>query len=240
MSATQLTVNTIRYGSDVFEFQDKSVAEATIPWYIHDMDKITGFTITSNLPSGTDIRFLFKVASKEALNMSEYSLYKLDPSTRKLTAITTGTTIASVMTYGNTVAELNAMTDIPDFLNKKVLPVIGLSTDTTGKNIPSVQFTLNAEETVNHTRWEAESGIATFGKTVTIKRCSPEYNNTGGGTTEVKASVRNNGVWCAWKSLVDIRENTGDAIRFKYIYNVQVIKSTDQASVNRVRVYYQE
>ena len=78
MSATQLTVNTIRYGSDIFEFQDQGVVEATVPWYIHDVDIVTGFNVDAILPEGTEVRFLFKVASKEALNPSEYSLYKLD------------------------------------------------------------------------------------------------------------------------------------------------------------------
>ena len=116
--STALILNTMRFGSDTVSFSKKAfwIRNTTLDCSV--LTEVNGVAMAGTQPSGTDRRLAFKVNG---------TWYKLTGTgTVTLTALATQTLTAdSLLSEGNTVAEVTAATLISGFVGKHVGRLIG-------------------------------------------------------------------------------------------------------------------
>ena len=131
-----LTINTIRYGTDDFAMTKKELTYSITPLDCTGASSVTGFTLTSSVPSGTDVRAAFQIGG---------TWYKLvGPGSATLSALPTqAITTDSVLAEGNTVAELAAITGIAAFAGQSVNVAIALMAPGDATAMPYLGIVVN-------------------------------------------------------------------------------------------------
>lgn len=123
--------NTMRYATDEFAFNKSSLLTSKVPFDTAGQTSIDGFTIKGTEPIGTSRRFMFKVDDKL------WIFSEGEPTEH------TGTgDFEDVIENGNTAADLETVTSVPDWVGKKIYPLIALSAPVDA-NVPTVNLALN-------------------------------------------------------------------------------------------------
>lgn len=134
--ANILTSYPIRYTQDEAHFGASGLVISNSTNYIDlsNADNVTGFTFNTSQPTGTDIRMLFKTND---------TWFKLDANGAAVEVDTQDLTAESVLEEGNSVAELDALTSIPAFVNSRVHFAVALSSDDPDNSKPRINFSVN-------------------------------------------------------------------------------------------------
>lgn len=227
-----LTTNTVRYGTDEFVLTKKELTYSTTALDCTAMSSVTGFTLTSSVPAGTDIRVAFKV---------DGTWYKLvGPGAATLSALSTQTLTAdSLLSEGNTVAELNAITGIAAFVGKSIYPAIALTAPGDATSYPSLSMAINGISGSSQTsRTEVSAPITlSISDSVEIVDLTATVTATGGASAIVTVSLQQNGAWSDYMSLTAARRQQATAIKFQSVYSVTTV-GVGSATVNKVVATY--
>ena len=208
------------------EKERKALFRDNAPMACTGLTSVDGLELSGIEPEGTKRRVLFSyVTSSEAKKASEDPYYfKLAVEDGVGTMIAVDTqeiTTDSVLSEGNTVSELAAVTSIPEWVGKTVYPIIALSAPRDSMLVPTLKMgikTTNSNEA--YTKTEISSDIVLSESNVTVTKCEAAITATDGGAVTVTGSVYDNGAWSDYLSLTELRGKTGSKVRFKAVYTV--------------------
>ena len=224
-----LTFNTMRFGTDGLEFNKQALLVSKIPFDADGQTSVEGFIIDGAEPTGSMRRILFKV---------DDTIYKFEGDT--LTALDGELTAEFVLENGNTVAELGAVTDIPDWVGKKIYPIVALYSPADATVMPAIKMSLkvrSATDVYEKTSETAEIDLtADTNATPRIVDVTATTATTGRGVVNITARVKNEDTWSEWIPIQSVVDMDATAIQFKIRYTVGVIGSTDSARVEKIQV----
>ena len=200
-----------------------------------DIPTLTGFTVKETCPDGTATRYVVK---KSGGNWQKYDAGAkawADVATQELTA-------ASVMTEGNTAAELGALTkdDMTQFTGKQI--DVAAALQTTNSETPTIDsFIVNGEsgalaltETKDYPAITLNSNMAVDILDILITK-----KETGNGTVNVSASIQNEaGDWSEYADYMTyLGETTAKAKGIKFRATFRVVNvGEDMATLQSIEV----
>lgn len=198
--------------------------------------RVTGFNISGIEPANTSRHVAFKVDdvwNKLAISSGTASLTALE--TQEITA-------DSLIAEGNTVAELQSVTDCTPFVGKLVYPAVALYADSSAEVMPTFGMTVNAliDTTVNvysFTDYSQEYAISD-GDDVSIISLVAETELKGNGKVDITARIKSNGEWSEYMSLNAVQMKQASAIQLKAVYTVSNTDGSDSAKITSVVIKY--
>lgn len=214
----------------------KALLVAKKPMNLLDKSSITGFAINGIEPGNTSRHVAFKVDdvwNKLTINSREATLSPLP---------TQDITVDSLIVEGNTVAELESVTNCPPFVGKLVYPAVALFADENAEVMPTFGMTVKAEidTTVNvysYTDYSQEYAISD-GDDVSIVSLVAETELKGNGKVDITAKIKSNGEWSEYMSLNAVQMKQASAIQLKAVYTVQNTDGSDSAKITGVVIKY--
>jgi|GEM_PF-2321125 len=227
-----LTTNTIRYGTDSFALTKTGLLIAQVPLDCTAFTSIDGFTTSGQQTAGTDRRVAFQVGG------IWYKLTGVGVGT--LTVLPTqALTVTSLLTEGNTVADLQAITAVAGFVGQKVTPAIALTAPGDGSTAyPTLQLGITGHSNQSLTSYTANSPVYIIAnQDSTIINATANVTATNSGSVAVTASLLQAGVWSAFMPLTAVANQKASKIQFQATYLAPSI-GTSTAQVNSVSVNY--
>lgn len=228
-----LTTNTIRYGADTFMFRIQALLTTSTPWDMTGKTNVIGFDLSGVEPTDSNRRVIFQVDTK---------YYKFDAS-QKLVEYTGATDADGVLANGNTVNELSEVTNIPDWVGKRIFPIIALDCAPDATTFPTIKIGLKANtvsETLVNEEESAEYTLIGYSKTMpTIVEIVPNIKLTGKATCVVTVSLKGtDGKWGDYIDLDTAKTKQGVAIKYKAVSTVTALNNGDSAKVENVVIRY--
>ncbi len=144
-----LTYNTMRFGTDILTATDsgggglgtrQALLTSNDALDATGVSAVNNFVISGSEPSGTKRRVMLKIDGKN---------YYFNGTT--LNEYTGDITVANVLTNGNTVAQLTALSNITSLVGKEIYPIIALSS--TGDDEPTIKIGINVTNTTETMTW---------------------------------------------------------------------------------------
>ena len=200
--------NTMRYGTDRFSFRKRALLTTQKPWNTAGSTDVEGFEISGVQPADSQRKLLFQVDGKT---------YKFNGTT--LVEYTKEINVDNVLADGNTVAELNAISAVPEWVGKEIYPIIALDCAPDAAIIPAIKIALKTRCNADQFSKEEESAEYTLaaeaGNKPRIIEIVPNITVTGRGTCNVTVSLKNEGEWSAYMSVTDAKNQEAEAIKYK-------------------------
>lgn len=228
-----LAINTMRYGTDVFSFRRQSLLTSNTPWDTAEQTSVNGFTVEGTEPSGSNRRIIFKV---------DDTLFKFNSGV--LEEYPYNGEIEDILKYGNTATELNAITSIPSWVNKKIYPIIALDAPADNTIMPTIKISLKMLSANELYEQEVESAefelSAAAGATPRIVEILMIDASTGAASTTTKVRLRNEEEydegWSDYMDLEAAKNKNAKAVQFKTLYKVSNINGSDIAKVSNISI----
>ena len=222
-----LQSNTMRFGTDGFIFMRKSLLTAKQPLDTTGNTSVEGFTVEGVQPSGTMRRFIFKVDDK---------LYKFAGTS--VVEYTGKGEFDDIIDNGNTAEEVAAVNDIPDWLNKKIYPIIALRAPGDATILPTAKLTLNVRNTVDTYEQVTESAeielAAAGGDSPRIVDVTSDTTCTGQGSVDLQIRTKVDDEWSEYMPISAAKDKDAKIVQFKITYRVTSLGGTDSAKVNTI------
>ena len=219
-----LQYNTMRFATDELSFDKRALLTTQTPFDTAGQNFITGFDITGAEPVGSERKFLFRV---------DEVLYRFASGT--LETVERDITFDNVRTYGNTAAELLEVTDVADWVGKKVYPIIALYSPDDAAVMPSVKLGLKVKSSSDIYEQNVETPAITLTSSNDaiphIVEIQTDTATTGNGAVLVTARVQNNGEWGEYVPTQTLRDTDATAIQFKIRYTLCIGKVGNSISV---------
>ncbi|MCI7266181.1 MAG: hypothetical protein MR545_02975, partial [Veillonellaceae bacterium] len=217
-------------------YDKKGLLIALQPLNFLNKSRVTGFNIAGIEPANTSRHVAFKVDDV-------WNKLTISSGTASLTALETQEITAdSLIAEGNTVAELQSVTDCTPFVGKLVYPAVALYADSSAEVMPTFGMTVNAliDTTVNvysFTDYSQEYAISD-GDDVSIISLVAETELKGNGKVDITARIKSNGEWSEYMSLNAVQMKQASAIQLKAVYTVQNTDGSDSAKITGVVIKY--
>lgn len=225
-----LQSNTIRFGTDEFIFAKQALLVSKIALDTSGQTSVEGFSIQGIQPSGTTRKILFLVDNKywkfSGQNLVEYK----GP-----------VTLEGVLANGNTVDEVVTVSSIPDWVNKKIYPIIALEAPVDATVLPTIKVGLKVKsntEIFERTIDTAIIEIGNEGATPQLVELKAETTTTGNANVEVSVRIRNGDTWTAFMTLPNAEGKDAQAVQFRAQYRVGTTTGTDSARVDNIKFRY--
>lgn len=186
--------------------------------------------IAGSEPADTKRRFAFKIGDKYV---------KLDTDGNAVNLATQAITVNSVLTEGNTAAELTALTNIPAFVGKMVYPVVALYAPHTANVMPSAGISVRAgANTAQYTKTEYSQEYHLSDSPVFVVSALADVATTGGAKVDVTTRIKSDGSWGNYMALADVGMKRATDIQFRANYSVTTLDGSDTAKLNSATVTY--
>ena len=223
-------------GWKLAHYDNTGLLTALQPLNFLDKTRITGFNIAGIEPENTSRHVAFKVDDV-------WNKLTISSGTAELTALETQEITAdSLIAEGNTVAELQSVTDCTPFVGKLVYPAVALYADADAEVMPTFGMTVNAliDTTVNvytYTDYSQEYAISD-GDDISIISLVAETELKGNGKVDITARIKTGGEWSEYMSLNSVQMKQASAIQLKAVYTVQNTDGSDSAKITGVVIKY--
>ena len=229
-----LISNPFRFGTDTFDYSGQNAfLVSKEPLDFTEQTNVDGFNITGSQPFDTDRRVIFKI---------DDALYYFKNSTLK--AYKSDGEYADVIKKGNTVEELNALTDIPSFVGKEVYPIIALHAGWLATSMPSIKIAAKARNVLavyekKHTGAIRELVIDDVDVVPRIADITADITATGNATCDVLVKLRDaEGNWSAYMPIADAAGQYATAVKYQLVNVVTTLDGTDSVLCNSVYCRY--
>lgn len=229
-----LQINTMRYGSDAFNFRKQSFLTTSKPWDTTGKTNIEGFELAGSEPADSSRRLIFQV---------DDNYYKFDDN-QKLIAYLGTVDFDGVLAGGNTVDELSKVTAIPDWVNKKIYPFIALDAAPDATVFPSIKIKLKTrcnQDQYQHVETSAEYKLSKNSSTslARIIDITPIVSTTGKAAADVKVMVKDaTNTWSTPLDLKTVKDIQCSAIKYQATYTVTTLDETDSVHVDSTTIRY--
>ena len=217
-----------KYLTDEFSFKKAALIRITSPLDFTNETSVNGFEIGGTEPEGTRRRIIFEI---------DGALYKF--GTNGLDEYEGLGTLPDILEMGNTVGELLALEKIPQFVGKKVYPIIAMDAPADSPVFPRIKLAVK---------------VQSYNDIYTCYRYSPEYRLTDSAkiiNAQASKVTRGNGVakvqcrlksaindWGEWINLEEAQYKEAVAIQFRVQYILSAIDGSDYALVSEVNANY--
>ena len=224
-----LATNTMRYGFDGFNFNKSGLLTAKQPWDCTAVSEVNGFTITKTIPTNSDIRIAFAINSK---------IQKLSATGTLTDLLTQSYTTDSILSEGNTVAELETLTSIPVFVGKSITPIIAMISPPDAEVLPQIKLALKTKSNQDQYTKVVYSGEYTIstGETGMMYDARLSAAVSDGGSVVVEASIKNGEAWSEYMPLMSAKNKPANAIKFKATYTATTL-GVSIAKINSLLIY---
>lgn len=229
-----LQINTMRYGSDAFNFRKQSFLTTSKPWDTTGKTDIDGFEIAGSEPADSSRRIIFQI---------DNTYYKFDAN-KNLIEYTGVADFDGILSNGNTVSEIADITTLPEFVNKKIYPLIVLDAAPDAVVAPSIKIKLKTrcnQDQYQHIEESAEYTLTPSGTTslARIIDITPTISTTGKATAEIKVMVKDKtNTWSTPLDLKSVKDIQCLAVKYQATYTVTTLDGTDSAHVDSVTIRY--
>lgn len=207
------------------------------PINLLDKTSITGITTEGIQPANTSRHVAFKVddAWKKLTIASGGAATLTNLATQNITA-------ASLISEGNTAAELANVTSVPGFVGKLVYPAVALYAGESATVMPTFGMTIEGEinttiNTYTYTDYSQEYVLSAEAD-VPIVSCVADTTTTGNGSVSITARIKQNDTWSEYMSLEAVHMKEASAIQLKAVYNVQTTSGADSCTIDKVTITY--
>ena len=230
------------------KYAKKGLLIAKAPINLLGKSKVKGFTIEGIEPANTNRRVALRVDNK-------WNKLANDGTGALLPLLTQAITPDSVLTEGNTAAELTALTNVPSLAGKLVYPAIALYASEKAEVMPTFGMTVNAEidtsidvytktdysqEFVLHHKHDVlvksvtvDSNTKGNGK-VTLKARYATFNETNAADTDAEQTEK----WSDYVDILSVINVKCHKLQIKADYQVSVTDGSDSATLNNVTITY--
>lgn len=185
--------------------------------------------ISGAQPSGSKRRFLWKIGDK---------FYKF--SSGSLVEYTDDITVDNVLKDGNSPTGLNNLTNITDFVGKKIYPIIALRAPADAAEFPTAKIQVKASttaETLTDVQETPQYELTNGSAVPRIVAMTADTTITGNASVDIKVKIRDaDEVWSDWMPLADSADREAAAVQFQFTYNVTKADGTESAAVNEIVV----
>ena len=195
-----------------------------------DNNEVTKINITGSEPADTKRRFAFKIGD---------NYVKLTTGGGVSNLATQAVTADSVLSEGNTAAELTALTSIPAFVGKMVYPVAALYAPKSALVMPSFGMSVvGGVNTAKYTYTDYSQEYHLSDSEVFIVSVNAQTNVTGNGRVDVAVRLKQDGNWGDYIAIADAAMKRATDIQVRAIYSVGVVDGADSAKVENVTITY--
>ena len=215
----------------------KGICISKSPINLLDKTSITGITTEGIQPANTSRHVAFKVddAWKKLTIASGGAATLTNLATQNITA-------ASLISEGNTAAELANVTSVPGFVGKLVYPAVALYVGENATVMPTFGMTIEGKidttiNTYTYTDYSQEY-VLSAETDVPIVSCVAETSTTGNGSVDITARIRQGDTWSEYMSLESLHMKEANAIQLKAVYNVQTTSGADSCTIDKVTITY--
>ena len=209
---------------DHFQFLRQGLFKCLSPIDATNVSNIFGFDIQGTQPQGSERKFVFTVEDKNFIF-----------SGNDLIDFTYPITLDNVLNFGNSAADLLAVTNIPAWCGKKIFPAIALSSTADSPVMPTCNLALicnSANDIYVKDFYSAEIPIC--GR---FKSFSKNIALTGNASADSKIRLKKDGVWGNWIDLDDAIGSTADSFQLKIKAALSSLNS-DSVKINSVNVQF--
>ena len=198
------------------------------PFDATNCTNVAGFDISGEQPVGTVTRLAFKV---------DDTVYRLNGASL---ADIGDLTVDNVLSNGNVPVELNALTDIPDMVGKKIYPIIALHADDDTTLSPTIKVALKTRSNSAVYQKVTDTPIyylAADGDDSTPRIADIVARTTCKGNATVNIQVRLlNGDWSNFMPLAAAAQQEAEAVQFRFTYDVTRLDGSDSAKVDSITI----
>ena len=205
-----------------------------------DKTAVNNFLIEGTEPTGTKRRLAFKI---------DDTLYIFNNGT--LAAFTYELNVDEVLAHGNTVAELNDLTNITGFVGKKIYPIIALSAPYDAAELPTIKVSLVTASSTSLINTQISPVYELASEPQTISEITDKTTLTGQASYTIKVRLRDNYAitgeeeteednWSAYMSLAQAAGKQADAVQFKVQSTVTTNDGSDSVLVNSIAISHSE
>lgn len=198
------------------------------------MTSITGITISGQQPASTYRSLVFKVGS------GSWSKLTIASGIATLTAVATQTlTAASIISEGNTAAEMATVTSVVAFAGQQVYVAFAIGFESGAAAMPTIGIAIAGKtNTDQYARTEYSAELTLASTDVQIIRITPDTTVTGSGTAVVTVSLCRSGTWSDYMALASAAGQKASAVKYQEVCTVPKIGGTDSAKVSSVTTLY--
>lgn len=230
-----LNINTMRFGSDNFNFRKQSLLTTSKPWDTTGKTDVEGFELAGIEPADSSRRVVFQVDGK---------YYKFDDK-MNLVEYTGSVDFEGVLENGNTVDELSKITACQFWVGKKVYPIIALDSEPNATIFPTLKIGLKTrcnKDQYSHDEESAEYTLASRGNEKILPRIidiTTKVSTAGKASVKVQVSVKKaDGTWSDYMDLTAAKDSQTTAVKYKATYSVSTLDGTDTAHIDSVTIRY--
>ena len=173
-------------------------------------DKVNKLIITADQPSGTGIFFAFNTGDDWFRIANDGSAFYISHDTPDFEALRTN---------GNTVSQLNAITNIPAFVKSLVRVAVAVSSSDPDNSVPSVKISADCSVSSQTLYYTEYSPVYDLGDNAVISELLFDTVKASGGTVDVSAKIiRPDDSESSWLTPEQIRGSQAEAVQVKAVY----------------------
>lgn len=242
--------HTMRFGADIFGLDDgeatsteegdsdsgvsssflkKALLVSKQPWDCTSKSEVTKIVASGAKPSGTNIRYMFKIDNK-------YWYF----NGSALTEFTDTLNVDNVLKSGNIGSQLGAISPVPDFLGKKIYPIIAMSAPSDAEDLPRVKLSLKVKVPFDTLSDVVESPVYELVEedesTPRISEITFDTTCTGDASVNVLVRLRTGTAWTNYLTLDNASDKEAQAVQFKITYKVTKTDGSESAKLNSITV----
>ena len=228
--------NTMRFGTDVFSFNPQCLVTPKTPIDLTGQNTVNGFSVEGSQPAGSIRNLVFKVDDQY------YYFPTILEGSATPVLFPYEVSLDNVLEYGTPANNLNTITTIVGWTDKKVYPVIALKAPNTDAAYrPTIKLSIkatSASDLLSRTEDTAEYSLTNNASVKpSIIDVTARTTTTGSASISIKAFIKNNDEWSAEYDLNALKNLEADAIKFRITYTVSALNA-ETAKVDYIQVRY--
>ena len=246
-----LSQDSIRFNIDTLKTEKHALIVMKAGHFLDctNTTSINGFNISYSQPTNTRIAFLFttgdtldnsQMYAEGETHSGEISddtargaWFKLTASGYARLVESTSLTYESVIEYGNTISELQALTNIPAFKGYRVRVAIALlSTDSV--YAPSVSLSIKATNTTQQTSKTEYSPLYEIGENGQIINITANSTVSNNGTISIQGDINESG---NWQNINALAGQDAKTLQLRAIMNAPQVNSST-VTLSNVNIIY--
>lgn len=228
--------NTMRFGTDNFEFIPRGMISAKTPLDASSFSEVRSFTVEGAQPYGSVRKAVFKVDDQIVYFPTVTSEGSAVPVTFPYEP-----TIDNVLNYGTPADDLARIDGISAWIGKLIYPIIALkSTANNNGLLPTIKLGLTGVASADVFTHTVETAEFSFlgDDTTTIIDIVADSTTTETASIAIKANIKRNDTWINTDyNLEELQYVQADAIKFKITYTVARLNE-DSAKLNSLIIRY--
>ena len=210
------------------------------PLSLAGASSVTGFSVEGSEPAGTARRLVFSHSDINAA--PEYFKLAIDENgTATEVAVTTQEITAdSVLTEGNTAAELLTVKDIPAWVGTTVYPVIALSAPEEQTAVPALKLGIITNSiAAQYEKYEESPVYVLADSNVDIVSANGDNCTvTGNATVDVEIRLRDGGTWGEYMNIKNAAGLKANAVQLRARYRTTTLDGSESAKLDFASVVY--